>query len=90
VYELKLTEGAVKSLKSFNHAEQQMIAKKLRYLSENFQLLKNSKKITELKGTDYKHYRFVIARKIRAIFEIKDGELILLVLKIGKRKDVYE
>jgi hypothetical protein len=29
----------------------------------------------------------VIARKIRAIFEIKDGEL---VLKIGKRKDIYE
>jgi mRNA interferase RelE/StbE len=90
VFKLKLTESAINNLKLFNHAEQQMIAKKLRYLSENFQLLKKSKKITELKGSDYKHYRFVIARKIRAIFEIKDDKLILLILKIGKRKDVYE
>lgn len=87
---LKLTDTAVKNLKDFNHAEGQLIAKKLRYLSENFQLLKQSKKITELKGTEYKHYRFVIARRIRAIFEIKDDELILLVLKIGRRKDVYD
>jgi mRNA interferase RelE/StbE len=90
VYKLKLTDTAVKNLKDFNHAEGQLIAKKLRYLSENFQLLKQSKKITELKGTEYKHYRFVIARRIRAIFEIKDDELILLVLKIGRRKDVYD
>jgi mRNA interferase RelE/StbE len=90
VCKLLLTETAVKNLKDFNHAEGQLIAKKLRYLSENFQLLKQSKKITELKGTEYKHYRFVIARRIRAIFEIKDDELILLVLKIGRRKDVYD
>jgi hypothetical protein len=38
----------------------------------------------------------VIARRIRAIFEIirwwsnKDDELILLVLKIGRRKDIYD
>ncbi len=52
--------------------------------------LKNTKKVTELKGTDYAHYRFVIARRIRAIFEIRNGELILLVLKIGRRKDIYD
>lgn len=90
MYKLLLTDTAVKNLKDFNHADGQLIAKKLRYLSENFQLLKQSKKITELKGTEYKHYRFVIARRIRAIFEIKDDELILLVLKIGRRKDVYD
>lgn len=90
MYKLKLTDTAVKNLKEFNHAEGQLIAKKLRYLSENFQLLKQSKKITELKGTEYKHYRFIIARRIRAIFEIKDDELVLLVLKIGRRKDIYD
>jgi mRNA interferase RelE/StbE len=90
VYKLKLTDTAVKDLKEFNHAEGQLIAKKLRYLSENFELLKQSKKITQLKGTDYKHFRFVIARRIRAIFELKDDELILLVLKIGRRKDIYD
>ena len=85
MFELKLSETAVKNLKSFNHAEQQIIAKKLLYLADNFTLLKKSKKITELKGTNYKHYRFVIARRIRAIFEIKDEAVILLVLKIGRR-----
>jgi mRNA interferase RelE/StbE len=52
--------------------------------------LKSTKKVTELKGTDYAHYRFVIARRIRAIFEIKEERLILLILKIGRRKDIYD
>ena len=90
MHTLKLTDTAVAGLKKFNHAEQQLIAKKLRYLAENFDALKQGKKITELKGTDYKHYRFVIARRIRAIFEIQDNQLVLLVLKIGRRKNVYE
>jgi mRNA interferase RelE/StbE len=89
MHKLKLTQTAKKELENFNNAEQQMIAKKLLYLEENFDILKSSKKITELKGTGYDHYRFVIARRIRAIFEVKNDELILLVLKIGRRKDVY-
>lgn len=90
MHKLKLTDTAIANLKKFNHAEQQLIAKKLRYLAENFEALKSGKKITELKGTDYKHYRFVIARRIRAVFEIDNGKLVLLVLKIGRRKDIYE
>lgn len=89
MYKLKLTDESIEHLKKFNHAEQQLIAKKLRYLEENFEALKTSKKVTQLKGTDYNHYRYVIARRIRAVFEIDNGELILLVLKIGRRKDVY-
>ena len=90
MYTLKLTDTAIDNLKKFNHAEQQLISKKLRYLEENFEALKKTKKMTEMKGTDSQHYRFVIARRIRAIFEIDNGKLILLVLKIGKRKDIYE
>jgi len=90
MYVLKLADHAVKNLKNFNPVEQQLIAKKLRYLAENFDQLKSTKKVTELKGTDYAHYRFVIARRIRAIFEIQEGRMILLVLKIGRRKDIYD
>ncbi len=89
MYRLKLSDIAIEDLKNFNHAEQTLIGKKLRYLSDNFDELKKTKKVTELKGTSYRHYRFVIARKIRAIFEIENDELILLVLKIGRRKDIY-
>ena len=90
MYKLKLTDTAIDNLVKFNKAEQQLISKKLRYLEDNFELLKGTKKVTELKGTDYKHYRFVIARRIRSIFEIKDDKLILLILKIGKRKNIYD
>jgi len=87
---LKLTETAKKGLLRFNHPEQKMIAKKLRYLAENFSELKRGKKVTELKGSEGRHYRYVIARRIRAIFEVREGEMILLVLKIGRRKDIYD
>ncbi len=90
MYHLKLTDEAIENLQRFNRAEQEIIAKKLRYLSENFDLLADNKKVTQLKGTSYRHYRYVIARKIRAIFEIEEGELILLMLKIGRRKDIYK
>ena len=90
MYKLKLTDTALKNLRDFNSAEQQLIAKKLLYLEENFEVLKSTKKITELKGAGYKHYRFIIARRIRAIFEVQNEQLVLLVLKIGKRKDIYE
>lgn len=90
MYRLQLSDIAIEDLKGFNQAERILIGKKLRYLSENFDELKKTKKVTELKGTSYRHYRFVIARRIRAIFEIENDELILLVLKIGRRKDIYK
>ncbi len=90
-YKLKFSEEAFKDLKNFDQHERLLIAKKLNYLAENFELLKKTKKVKELKGTKYKNqYRYVIARKIRAIFRIIDNELILLILKIRKRKDIYK
>ncbi len=87
---IRYSEQSVKDLKEFNQAEKILIAKKIVYLAENFESLKLSKKIKELKGTKFEgQYRFVIARKIRAIFRIENEEIILLILRIGKRKDVY-
>ncbi len=90
MYKLQLTKTAVKNLRSFSYVDQTLIAKKLHYLSQNFDELLSSKKVTELKGTKDRIYRFVIARKIRAIFQLENGTLTLLILKIGKRKDVYD
>jgi mRNA interferase RelE/StbE len=87
---VKYSEIAVKDLKSFDIAERQLIVNKIHYLADNFEELKKTKKITELKGTKFSgQYRFVIARKIRAIFRIEKEELILLILRVGKRKNVY-
>jgi len=88
---IQYADTAVENLKKFNSADRVLIVKKIHYLADNFEVLKTGKKLRELKGTEYKNqYRFTIARKIRAIFRIEDERLILIVLRIGLRKDVYE
>jgi len=88
---IQYADTAVDNLKKFNSAERALIVKKIHYLADNFEALKTGKKLRELKGTEYKNqYRFTIARKIRAIFRVEDEKLILMVLRIGLRKDVYE
>jgi mRNA interferase RelE/StbE len=88
---VKYSDQSVKDLKTFNSADRTLIAKKLHYLADNFEVLKASKKVRELKGSQFDgQYRYTIARKIRAIFRIDNGEIVMLVLRIGMRKDVYE
>lgn len=61
---VKYSEVAVKNLKILDAVERQLVIKKIHYLAENFDKLKKSGKITELKGTKYKgQYRFIIAKK---------------------------
>ena len=87
---LKYTEIAIKDLLEFNEIDRKLIVKKIEYLAENFEILKKSKKITELKGNYKDKYRFVVARKIRVIFQFRNNELLILILRVGKRKDVYK
>ena len=87
---IKYSEKSVKDLKSFSPPERTLIVKKLHYLAENFELLKESKKVRELKGSEFSNqYRFTVARKIRVLFRIENDEIILLVLRVGFRKDIY-
>ncbi len=87
---IRYSEQSVKDLKSFPLNERTLIAKKIEYLADNFEILKQGKKVRELKGTEFKgQYRYIIARKIRALFRIENGELVLLILRVGKRKDTY-
>jgi len=87
---IKYSDKSIKDLKSFSNPDKTLIVKKIHYLSENFEVLKESKKITQLKGSIYENqYRFVVARKIRILFSIEDDQIILLVLRIGFRKNIY-
>jgi len=84
------SEQSIKDLKRFNAVERILVAKKIEYLAENFTLLKQTKKVRELKGTEFNgQYRLTVARKIRVIFRIESEEIIILILRIGKRKDIY-
>ncbi|WP_373004457.1 type II toxin-antitoxin system RelE/ParE family toxin [Sulfurimonas sp.] len=87
---IKYSEKSLKDLKSFSHPDRTLIVKKIHYLADNFEVLKNSKKVTELKGSEFENqYRFVIAKKIRVLFRIENDEIILLVLRVGFRKNIY-
>lgn len=88
---VKYADQAVNDLQRFNAADRTLIAKKIHYLADNFEPLKQSKKIRELKGTGFPgQYRYTIARRIRAIFRVEDNAITLLILRIGRRKNIYE
>lgn len=88
---IQYSEKSVKDLKSFSPPERTLIAKKLHYLADNFEVLKVSKKVRGLKGCEFdSQYRFIVARKIRVLFRVEGENIILLVLRIGFRKDIYE
>ena len=86
---LEFSEKSIEDLKSFSLDEREFIFEKIEYLAKNFEILKNSKKITALKGNHKGKFRFVIARKIRVIFQLKNNNLLILVLRVGRRKDIY-
>jgi mRNA interferase RelE/StbE len=87
---IRYSDQALNDLRDFNSVEKILIVKKIEYLSENFDALKKGKKVRELKGTTFDgQYRYTIARKIRALFRIENDEFILLILRVGKRKEVY-
>lgn len=87
---IKYSEKSIKDLKSFSHPDRTLIVKKLHYLANNFEVLKDSKKVTELRGSEFENqFRFVVAKKIRVLFRIENNEIILLVLRVGFRKDIY-
>ena len=87
---IKYSDKSVKDLKSFSHPDRTLIAKKINYLADNFEVLKSSKKVTELKGSEFKNqFRFIIAKKIRVLFRVENSEITLLVLRVGFRKNIY-
>lgn len=87
---VKYSDQAVNDLKGFNAADRTLVAKKIHFLADNFQQLKQTKKVRELKGTKFSgQYRYTIARRIRAIFRLEDDAVVMLILRIGRRKDVY-
>jgi len=82
-YEVVLTAGAERFLKKCDKPTRNRIMDKLEDLSLNPQLGKpltaNLASLWSLRVGDY-----------RAIYQIKDNELIVVIIKIGHRKNVYE
>jgi len=86
VYQLRFLGRAIDDLSRIDRAHQKIIKEKLLILAENPEALKNN--IKRLKGDLEDLYRLRIGR-YRIIFK-KDGkDLVILILRIGHRKDVY-
>jgi len=87
MYSLVFLTSAKKEFKKLDFVVQKRIKEKLILLVENPDVLKNN--IKPLKGEHQGKFRLRI-NQYRVIFQIKDDELIITIIRVGHRKEVYE
>jgi mRNA interferase RelE/StbE len=87
VYTLKFLGMALQDLKKIDLPFQKIIKEKLLILSENPAVLKNN--IKKLTGTKEDYYRLRVG-SYRIIYEKRDKELIILIIRIGHRREIYQ
>lgn len=82
-YDLRITTSAAKSLAKMPRVEQKRITSAINALPEN----PRPNGVTKLSGTT-DSYRIRVGN-YRVVYTIDDGELIIVVVRIGHRKEVY-
>ena len=86
MFKLRFLGRAVDDLVKLDRPQQKIIKEKLLILAENPEALKNN--IKRLSGTDKDLYRLRVG-SYRVIFKKDKNELVILVVRIGHRKEVY-
>ena len=84
MFEVKLHKSASKSLKKLDSTTQRRIVKALVGLSTD----PTPQGYKKLKGQNDDTYRIRVG-DYRIIYTINNGEVLILVLTIGHRKDIY-
>ena len=87
MYTLKFLGRALQDLKKIDLPFQKIIKEKLLILAENPAVLKNN--IKKLTGTKEDYYRLRVG-SYRIIYEKRDKELIILIIRIGHRREIYQ
>lgn len=87
MYELKFLGRALQDLKKIDFPHQKIIKEKLLILAENPDIVKDN--IKKLAGTKEDYYRLRVGN-YRIIYEKRDTDLIILVIRIGHRREVYQ
>lgn len=82
-YRIAIKKSAAKSLKKIPKADQKRIADKIDSLAEG----PPNPDTTKMKGNNPFHR--VRVGDYRIIYEIQDEVLIILIVKIGHRRDIY-
>jgi len=86
MYELHFLSSAKKEFTKLDTVAQKIIKEKLLILTTNPDTLKNN--IKALKG-EYKGKFRLRINQYRVVFQVKDDELIIIVIRVGHRKEVY-
>jgi len=86
MYKLHFLSSAQKEFKKLDTPAQKIIKEKLLLLITNPDILKNN--IKALKGEQKGKFRLRI-NQYRVVFQVKDEELIIIVVRVGHRKEVY-
>ncbi|MEA1893523.1 MAG: type II toxin-antitoxin system RelE/ParE family toxin [Campylobacterota bacterium] len=86
MYSLSFLSSAKKEFKKLDFVVQKSIKEKLLTLATNPELLKNN--IKALKG-EYKGKFRLRINQYRVVFQVKDEELIIIVVRVGHRREVY-
>ena len=87
MYSLVFLTSAKKEFKKLDNVAQKRIKEKLIVLVENPEVLKNN--IKPLKGEHQGLFRLRV-NQYRVVFQINDGELIITIIRVRHRKEVYE
>ena len=87
VYTLKFLGRTLQDLRKIDLPFQKIIKEKLLILAENPAILKNNTR--KLTGTKEDYYRLRIG-SYRVIYEKRDKELIILIIRIGHRREIYQ
>lgn len=85
VYDLRFLGKARDDLKRIDRAHQRIIKEKLLILAENPEALKNN--IKKL-AADEDYYRLRIG-SYRVIFKKEEKRLMIIIIRIGHRKEIY-
>ncbi len=83
-YSVEFRPAVLKSMKRLPKREQRRIKKKIDDLAENLP----DPATTKMKGNNTFHR--IRAGDYRIVYEIHEDRLVILVVKVGHRKDVYK
>jgi len=87
VYRLKFLGRALQDLKKIDLPFQKLIKEKLLILADNPEILKNN--IVKLAGTKEHYYRLRVG-SYRIVYEKREKELIILIIRVGHRREIYQ
>jgi len=82
-HRINVKKSAAKALKNISKTDQKRISKAIENLAENLP----NPNTTKMKGNNPFHK--IRVGDYRIIYEIQDDILLILIIKIGHRKDIY-